>query len=67
VVDYHPVEIVDPLPDGSAEVVLPYGDPRWLVRLVLSLAPAAEVLEPPELAAQVRESAASALALYGDA
>lgn len=67
VVDYHPVEAVDPLPDGAAEVVLPYGDPRWLVRLVLSLAPAAEVLEPPELAAQVQESAASALALYGDA
>ena len=65
VVDYHPVEAVTPLPDGAVEAVLPYGDPRWLVRLVLALAPAAQVLEPPELAVQVRQGAAAALSLYG--
>lgn len=67
VVDYHPVEAVTAHPDGSVEVVLPYGDPRWLVRLVLGLAPAAQVLEPPELAVRVRESAAAALSLYDGA
>lgn len=66
VVDYHPVESVAVLDDGSVEVLLPFGDPGWLVRLVLGLAPAAQVLDPPELAVRVHEAARATLDLYDD-
>ncbi|MGN6252086.1 MAG: helix-turn-helix transcriptional regulator [Marmoricola sp.] len=65
-VDFHPVETVVPGPEDSLDVTLRVADPRWLVRLVLGRAPDAEVLGPPELAAQVRDRAAAALALYDD-
>lgn len=64
VVDYHPVESVVALEDGAVEVTLPFGDPGWLVRLVLRLAPAAEVLDPPELAVRVHDTAHATLRLY---
>lgn len=64
VVDYHPVESVEAVEGDAVEVVLPFGDPGWLVRLVLGLAPAAQVLDPPELAVRVQESARATLRLY---
>ena len=48
VVEYHPVEDVRRLPDGDLEVDLLVGDGRWLRRLLLRLAPHAEVIGPAE-------------------
>lgn len=64
VADYHPVDAVEELGEGRLAVTLRVSDPRWLVRLVLRLAPAVEVVRPPELRAEVARSAAAALALY---
>lgn len=64
VVDYYPVESVDRMPDGLLLVRLRAADSRWLRTLVLRLGGAARVLDPPELAEQVRRSAAEALEAY---
>lgn len=64
--DYYPVESVTDEPDGRRRVTLRSRDSGWLVRLVMRLGPAAEVVEPAELAAQVRSEAAAALAAYRD-
>lgn len=64
VVDYYPVESVDRMPDGQLLVRLRAADSRWLRTLVLRLGGAARVLDPPELADQVRRSAAEALEAY---
>ncbi len=37
---------VRPLPDGWLEVDLEVADPRWLIRLLLRLAPHADVVAP---------------------
>jgi proteasome accessory factor C len=76
VAEYYPVEdLVELPPDGAghdhpgdggrARVLLRYGDPDWLVRLVLGLGGGARVLEPPELAAEVARRARAALAASG--
>ena len=52
------------MPDGLLLVRLRAADSRWLRTLVLRLGGAARVLDPPELAAQVRRSAAEALEAY---
>ncbi|MBI1350857.1 MAG: WYL domain-containing protein [Actinomycetales bacterium] len=49
---------------GTAIVELPLLSLEWGVRLVLSLAGAATVVEPPELAHEVARAAADALASY---
>lgn len=64
VVDYYPVESVDRMPGGLLLVRLRAADSRWLRTLVLRLGGAARVLDPPELADQVRRSAAEALEAY---
>jgi proteasome accessory factor C len=66
VTEYYPVTKVVEVADGSLEVTLQVGDPLWLVRLMLRLSAGAEILEPAELADQVRHTASAALALYGD-
>jgi proteasome accessory factor C len=64
VADYYPVETVTEAADGGLDVSLRVGDPRWLVRLVLGLAPDAIVLSPQEYADEVTARARAALDLY---
>ncbi len=64
VADYYPVDAVEELGDGRLAATLRVGDPRWLVRLVLRLAPAVTVVEPPELRDEVTRTAQATLALY---
>lgn len=66
VAGYYPIEGAVEGPGGTLDVTLRVGDPRWLVRLVLGLAPDVTVLSPPELADEVAAQARSALALYED-
>ena len=67
VADYYPVDAVEELGDGRLAATLRVGDPRWLVRLALRLAPALEVVEPPQLREAVTTSARATLDLYSEA
>ncbi|WP_141013298.1 helix-turn-helix transcriptional regulator [Nocardioides sambongensis] len=62
--DYYPVEAVRPASDGSVEVDLRISDPQWLDRLLLRLAPGAEVLAPQEFIETFTASARRTLDLY---
>lgn len=64
VADYYPVTSVAETGDGGLDVELLVGDPRWLVRLALRLAPGIRVLEPADLVEAVRAEAAGTLGLY---
>jgi proteasome accessory factor C len=64
VADYYPVDSVEELGEGRLEARLRVGDPRWLVRLALRVAPGLTVVEPAELNAEVARTAAATLALY---
>ncbi|WP_432524328.1 helix-turn-helix transcriptional regulator [Kineococcus sp. SYSU DK006] len=69
VVDYYPVEAVEPAgEDGWEEAALRVrlrtADTRWVHRLLLRLGAGARVVDPPELAVQVREGALAALQRY---
>jgi proteasome accessory factor C len=64
VTEYHPVDSATEEPDGGLTLTLRVGDPAWLVRLLLRLGGSAMLVDPPELAAQVRETASRALQHY---
>ena len=64
VAEYYPVERTREEPGGGLTVALRVGDPAWLTRLMLRLGASGELLEPAELAADVRRVAAEALANY---
>lgn len=64
VVDYYPVESVEPQADGTIAVSLRTGDVAWLTRLVLRLRGQAEVVSPQEVRAEVTTAAQRALSLY---
>ncbi|KAJ1684280.1 hypothetical protein LUZ63_020573 [Rhynchospora breviuscula] len=64
VAEYYPVVSRTELEDGGLEVDLRAGDPRWLVRLVLRLAPYAEVVGPVAVSEAVTAQARAALAAY---
>jgi proteasome accessory factor C len=64
VADYYPCESVEDAGDGTVIARLRTPDTRWVVRLALRLGPAARVVAPAELAAQVRSAAQDALAAY---
>ncbi|WP_432505044.1 helix-turn-helix transcriptional regulator [Kineococcus arenarius] len=69
VVDYYPVQSTEPAPPGAWEqaslrVRLRAADTRWVRRLLLRLGAGARVVDPPELAVEVREAALAALARY---
>jgi len=66
VVDYYPIESVQTQGDGSLLLRMRTGDTAWLRQLVLRLGGAARVVDPPELAASVADSARAALAAYGE-
>jgi proteasome accessory factor C len=64
VAEYYPCERVEELGDGRLRVGLRTPDTGWVRRLALRLGEDGRVIYPPELAAQVREDAAAALAHY---
>ncbi|MCO6007761.1 WYL domain-containing protein [Actinoallomurus purpureus] len=64
VADHYPCESIAELGEGRVRVVLRTRDVRWVRRLALRLAGTGRIVEPAELAAQVREDAARALKLY---
>jgi proteasome accessory factor C len=64
VAEYYPTDAVEDHGDGRLVVVLRARDEAWVRRLVLSLGAAVQVLEPAELAEQVREDARRALSAY---
>jgi proteasome accessory factor C len=64
VTEYYRNREVRELPDGGAEVDLEVGDKRWLGRLVLRVAPYAEVLAPAQWHEDFRAEARRAAAAY---
>jgi proteasome accessory factor C len=64
VADYYPVDAVEELGEGRLAATLRVGDPRWLVRLALRLAPAVTVVEPARLREEVQRTARATLGLY---
>jgi proteasome accessory factor C len=64
VAEYYPCQAVSELGDGRLRVSLRTPDTRWVRRLALQLGEDGRVMAPPELAGQVREDAAAALAQY---
>lgn len=68
VVDYYPIDL-RPAPAAGGPVVgeMRFASYDWMVRLLLGFGGAIRVLEPAELAVQVRDRARAALAAYGAA
>jgi proteasome accessory factor C len=64
VTEYYPVEDVEEERDGSLVVRLRIGDPALVTQLLLRLGASAELLDPADLADEVRAVAAAALAHY---
>ncbi len=64
VTEYYPVEAVRPLTDGAVEVDLLVADRRWLIRLLLRLAPHAAVAAPTSYDVDLTAAAQEALDLY---
>jgi proteasome accessory factor C len=64
VTEYYPVEDVEEERDGSVVVRLRIGDPALVTQLLLRLGASAELLQPTDLAGEVRAVAAAALAHY---
>jgi proteasome accessory factor C len=64
VAEYYPVEASRELGGGAIEVELHVADERWLVRLLLRLAPYAEVVAPESAAESFAAAARDALRLY---
>ena len=64
VAEYNPCESVTELPDGRLRIGLRTPDTTWVRRLALRLGEDARVVSPPELADDVRTTAAAALAQY---
>jgi proteasome accessory factor C len=65
VADYYPNESVEELGRGRLRVRLRTWDTRWIRRLALRLGGSGRVIDPPELADDIHEEAAAALAAYG--
>jgi proteasome accessory factor C len=62
--DYYPVESIERTPDGGAVIDLRTADTAWLRRLMWQLGSQATVLEPEELADEIRRGARAALEAY---
>jgi proteasome accessory factor C len=65
VAEYYAVDAAEERPNGDLRVRLKVGDTGWLRRLVLRQGGAARVVEPVELADEVRACARRALTAYG--
>jgi proteasome accessory factor C len=66
VAEYYPVESLHAQEDGSARITMRYGDRDWMVRMLLGLGDAVEVLAPPDLVDARRARARAALDAYGE-
>ncbi len=64
ITEYYPMEDVRPAQDGHLEADLVVADPRWLVRLVMRVSPAARIVAPAEFAELHRTTVARTLAQY---
>ena len=64
VTEYYPVDDVRPQDDGTLEVDLQVADERWLTRLLLRLAPYAEVVAPAPYGESFTAAVQDALRLY---
>jgi proteasome accessory factor C len=64
ITEYYPVEDVRPRDDGGLDVDLLVVDERWLHRLLLRVAPNAQVIAPQEFAEAFTAQAQEALRLY---
>jgi proteasome accessory factor C len=64
VAESYPCESMTELPDGRLRIGLRTPDTTWVRRFALRLGEDARVVSPPELADEVRATAAAALALY---
>lgn len=64
VADYYPCETVTETGDGGLRVALRTPETRWVARLALRLGGAGRIIDPPELAARVRDDATRALQAY---
>ncbi len=64
VAEYYPCDRVTDLGDGRLRVGLRTPDTRWVRRLALRLGEDGRVTSPADLAAEIREDAAAALAQY---
>lgn len=67
ITEYYPAESVRPAADGHVQADLRVADPRWLVRLVLRVAPHARIVAPAAYGDLVRTSATRARDLYRQA
>lgn len=65
VADYYPCESVTETGAGGLRVSLRTPETRWLRRLALRLGDTGRIVDPPRLAAEVRDDAARALEAYG--
>jgi proteasome accessory factor C len=65
VAEYYVTDDVVTRPDGTVEATLPARQTGWIAKLLLRLGPDAEVLDPPELRAEISQIAAAALDRYG--
>ncbi len=65
VAEYYPNEGTEERPDGTLRIRLKIGDTGWLRRLALRQGGHARVVEPVELAEEVRDCARQALTAYG--
>ena len=61
VAEYYPVDELVELPQGRARVRMRYSDRSWMTRLLLGLGGQVRVLNPTELACDVRQRAKDAL------
>jgi proteasome accessory factor C len=66
VAEYYPCESVSDLEDGRLRVVLRTPDVGLVRRLALRLGEDGRVVSPPDLAADIRDTAAAALANYAE-
>ncbi|MFN2624957.1 MAG: helix-turn-helix transcriptional regulator [Mycobacteriales bacterium] len=66
VADYYRCETVKELPKGARRITLRTGDTAWLRRLALRLGRHVTVVDPPDIADDVRALAREALAAYGE-
>jgi proteasome accessory factor C len=66
VAENYPNEGVEEMPDGGLRIQLRAPDQGRIARLVLRLGADGRITDPPEMADQVRKTAAEALALYGE-
>jgi proteasome accessory factor C len=66
VAEYYPCESTEELAGGRLLARIRTPDPRWVVRLALRLGGAGRVVDPADVAAQVRSQAIAALSAYDD-